>query len=224
MSFKNYFQHVPDFEYVSRLPDRKYINDYIQCKNLFKRVKLSEEIFGDLTYFDKVIIKRDERPDNVAYRIYEDENLDWLVLLSNNIVNYESEWPLDQQSYDNYLINKYGSIAKVNDVHHYETREIVDSDGNLILPKGLEVNQNFTFTYYDSATTSEMVATNVTDEISNLQYEERIQEEKSGIYVLKARYLSVILDDISNLMPYKEGSTQYVGASLVRGDNIRLYS
>ena len=224
MSFKNYFQYVPDFEYVSRLPDRKYINDYLTTKNLFKRVKLSDEIFGDLTYFDKVIIQKGERPDNLAKRLYDDENLDWMVMLCNNIVNYESEWPMDQISYDNYLLSKYGSIPNLESIHHYETREVVDSNGFVILPKGMEVNQNFTISYYDSATGTEQIASNVTDAITNRLYEDRIEEQKSSIFVLKQVYLSVVLDEILNLMPYKEGSTQYVGASLVRGDNIRLYS
>ena len=49
-----YFTNVPNFDYVSRLPESKYISDYVQTKNLFRRVKMSEEIFGDLTFFKKL--------------------------------------------------------------------------------------------------------------------------------------------------------------------------
>ena len=224
MAFDKYFRHVPNFDYVSRLPNRNYINDYVQTKNLFKRVKLSDEIFQNLNFFSKTIIRTNERPDNIAFRIYEDESLDWLVLLSNNIINYESEWPMDQISFDNYILNKYGSYENMYNIHHYETREIIDGDNNLILPKGLEVPQNFSFTYFDSSANSERIANNITDGITNLLYEERIQEKKQSIYILKPRYLSVILNEIDTLMPYKEGSTQYIGASLARGDNIRLYT
>ena len=224
MAFDKYFRHVPNFDYVSRLPDRKYINDYIQTKNLFKRVKLSDEIFQDLNFFTKTIVQTNERPDNIAFRVYDDESLDWLVLLSNNIINYESEWPMDQISFDNYILNKYGSYENMYDIHHYETQQVLDGNNNLILPKGLEVPQNFSFTYFDSSTNSEMIASNIADGITNIEYEERIQEKKQSIYILKPRYLSVILNEINTLMPYKEGSTQYVGASLARGDNIRLYS
>jgi len=224
MAFDKYFRHVPNFDYVSRLPNRQYINDYIQTKNLFKRVKLSDEIFQDLNFFSKTIIRTNERPDNIAYRVYEDESLDWLVLLSNNIINFESEWPMDQISFDNYILNKYGSYENMYNIHHYETQEILDGNNNLILKKGLEVPQNFSFTYFDSSSGQEVIANNITDEITNLQYEERIQEQKQSIYILKPRYLSVILNEIDTLMPYKEGSTQYVGASLARGDNIRLYT
>jgi len=224
MAFDKYFKHVPNFDYVSRLPNRQYINDYVQTKNLFKRVKLSDEVFGNLNFFGKTIIKTNERPDNVAFRVYDDESLDWLILLSNNIINYESEWPMDQISFDNYLMSKYGSYENMYNVHHYETQEILDGNNNLILKKGLEVPQDFSMTYYDSSVGTEMIANNITDGITNLQYEEKIQEEKQSIYMLKPRYLSVILNEIDNLMPYKEGSTQYVGASLARGDNIRLYT
>jgi len=224
MAFDKYFRHVPNFDYVSRLPDRKYINDYIQTKNLFKRVKLSDEIFENLNFFSKTIIKTNERPDNVAKRVYDDESLDWLILLSNNVINFESEWPMDQISFDNYILNKYGSYENMYNIHHYETQEILDGNNNLILKKGLEVPQNFSFTYFDSSSGQEVIANNITDGITNLEYEEKIQEDKQSIFILKPRYLSVILNDIDNLMPYKEGSTQYVGSSLARGDNIRLYT
>ena len=81
-----YFRQVPDFEYVSRLPDAK-ISDYIRVKNLFKKGYLKEDIFQDLTLLAKYQVQGNERPDNVAYKVYNDSSLDWIVLLSNNIIN-----------------------------------------------------------------------------------------------------------------------------------------
>jgi hypothetical protein len=221
MASKTYFKHVPDFDYVSRLPNSKLINDYVKTKNIFKRVRLSDEIFGELTYFNKYTIKNQERPDSVAYNVYKDSNLDWLVMLSNNIINIQTEWPMDQISYNNYLLNKYGSYENMYGVHHYETIEVLDINKNEILPKGLEVPQDFSITYFDNGV--EKIATNITGEISNLVYEDRVQEEKTNIYLLRPEYISLIINEIEKQMPYKEGSTQYIGRSLVRGDNIRLY-
>jgi len=221
MASKTYFKHVPDFDYVSRLPNSKLINDYVKTKNIFKRVRLSDEIFGELTYFNKYTIKNQERPDSVAYNVYKDSNLDWLVMLSNNIINIQTEWPMDQISYNNYLLNKYGSYENMYGVHHYETIEVLDTNKNEILPKGLEVPQDFSITYFDNGV--EKIATNITGEISNLVYEDRVQEEKTNIYLLRPEYISLIINEIEKQMPYKEGSTQYIGRSLVRGDNIRLY-
>ena len=86
----NYFSQLPDFEYVSRLPDSR-ISDYIPVKNLFMRGKLREDIFEDASVFTKYKIKGDDRPDNVAYEVYGDANLDWLVLTCNNILNVYNE-------------------------------------------------------------------------------------------------------------------------------------
>ena len=224
MAKKNYFRYVPNFDYVSRLPNSKYINDYVQTKNLFKRLKISEQIFGDLTYFQKFIVKDNERPDLIAYKVYKESNLDWLVLLSNNIINYESEWPMDQYTFNNYILNKYGSYENMYNTHHYETEEVRDGLGNVILEKGLTVPQDFSVTFTDGATGEETIAQGITSAITNQEYEDRILESKQTIYLLKPIYISLVIEEIENLMPYKEGSTQYVGASLVKGDNIRLYS
>ena len=134
----SYFRQVPDFEYVSRDPDQRQISDYKTVKNLFRRGKLREDIFGNLSYFTKYNIIGDERPDNVAYKIYNDETLDWVVLLSNNILNIQTEWPLPQTVFDKVMLEKYGSYDELySGIHHYETKEIKDSVGNLIFPEGV---------------------------------------------------------------------------------------
>ena len=67
----SYFRQVPNFEYVSRTADTKNISEYSPVKNLFKRGKLKEDIFNDLTLFTKYKIIGDERPDNVASKVYD---------------------------------------------------------------------------------------------------------------------------------------------------------
>ena len=62
-----------------------------------------------------------------------------------------------------------------------------------------------------------------TTEVTNLMYEERIEDAKRNIYVLKPSYLGVIQDDMEVAMTYKKGSTQYVGPGLKRAENIKLY-
>lgn len=135
---KPYFRQVPNFEYVNRNQDGHDISNYIEVKNLFKRGKLRPDIFGNLNFFTKYKIIGDERPDNVAYKIYGDETLDWVVLLSNNILNIQTEWPLPQTSFDQILLDKYGSYENLySGIHHYETVEIRNSNGLKILPGGL---------------------------------------------------------------------------------------
>ena len=220
----SYFRNIPDFEYVSRNADTKNISEYQKVKNLFKRGKLKNDIFNDLTYFTKYQIVGDERPDNVAFNVYNDETLDWVILLANNITNIQTEWPLDHQSYYNFLIDKYGSEEEIHGVHHYETQQVRDTNRTIIVPKGLKVPQDYSIEFYDSRLDSYTTVSNITTEITNYEYENNIEENKRNIYVLKSVYLNVILNDMEESMLYKEGSTQYLSETLVRGENIRLYS
>jgi len=220
---KNYFKYIPDFDYVSRLPKAQSISDYLRVKNLFKRTKISQTVFDDLTYFTKYQIIADERPDNIAYKIYGDSNLDWMVMLANNITNLQNEWPLEEQSFYRFLINKYGSEAGIETVHHYETQKVIDSKEKVIVPKGLEVPSNYSVTFLDSGTRTEQIRTSITDEITNRQYEEKIQDEKRNIFLIKPRFTGLILEEMERVMEYPKGSTQYVSSKVVRGENVRLY-
>lgn len=221
----SYFRQVPNFEYVSRLADAK-ISDYITVKNLFKKGFLREDIFQDLTFFTKYQIKGDDRPDNVAFEVYGDSTYDWLVLLCNNVINIQSEWPLLQRDFEDYLLNKYGDYDILyNGIHHYETKEIKNNQGVIVVPAGLQVESNYTVSFYDNKLKEQTVvsSSNCVLPVTNYQYEENIESNKRNIYLLKDRYLNVVNDDLQDIMAYREGSTQYVSETLKRADNIRLY-
>ena len=221
---KSYFRNVPDFNYVSRLDGQKNISEYNTVKNLFKRARIRDDIFSDLMYFTKYKIVGDDRPDQVAYKLYRDSRYDWVVLLSNNVMNVASEWPMSQASFYNYMIRKYGDESKFNDVHHYETKEIKDSIGRIVTRAGLEVPKDYVVSYYDTELESQVTTTDSTVSFSNYDYEVSLEDDKRNIFVLKPEFLSVIKNDLDEIMPYKEGSSQFVSDSLVQGDDIRLYT
>lgn len=234
-----YFRQVPNFDYVTRSSDINNISDYTEVKNLFRRGKLRQDIADSLLYFTKYEIIGDERPDNVAFKFYNDETLDWVVLVSNNILNIQSEWPLTQNVFDKIMLDKYKSYDNFyNGIHHYETKEVRNSLGKIVLksritiPNDWEtgggfVNDNGTlyFEFFDPGTSSvERVYTdNLLTPITYYQYELELENKKRNIFVLKPRYLTVVFNDMDNIMTYKKGSEQFVSQTLKRGDNIRLY-
>lgn len=219
MSF--YFRNIPNLEYINL--DDNTISEYSETKNLFKRGQIREDIFGNLAFFNKYQIIGDERPDNIAYKFYGDETLDWVVLLSNNILNVYDEWPLTQESFDSYLLEKYGSYERMSDIHHYETDEVRDSNNKLILKSGLVVNNTFYIEYFDPVLNQIVFNRNVKTLITNYVYEDRIQDSKRSIFLLKSDYIPLIKDDVKTRMKYKKGSDQYISPTLKRVDNIRLY-
>ena len=328
---QSYFKQLPNLEYINRTKGNKDISNYITVKNLFKRGLIRPDIFGNLSYFTKYKIIGDDRPDNVANEIYGNPNLDWVVLLSNNIQNIQTEWPLAQTSLDEFLLEKYETYEKLNSTHHYETVEIKNSKGGVLLPGGLEtpnkwktngnyiqvINTKITqisgteskiatvtmnngiknlkvgsevliqgvsedtyngrfpvtevlsvgdvvirfkyvlpsipvkktiinysggeeviftvlgsvgtgnayyYEYYDDNAYHTIPAANMTQAVTNYEYEIKKEDDKRNIFTLKPDYLSVIFNDMDEIMPYKKGATQYVSDTLKKGENIRLYS
>ena len=217
----NYFRQLPDFEYVSRLPDAR-ISDYIPVKNLFKKGKLREDIIEQAAVFTKYKIKGDDRPDNVAQELYGDSDLDWMVLASNNIINVYDEWPMTQVNFENYLLDKYQTFENISAIHHHETTEVKNKAGAIITAAGLEVDSNFSVTYYDSVEEGYNTKFPVIP-VTNYDYEERLQDNKRNIFTLKPRYLNIAKDDLKEMMEYKKGSTQYKSKTLKTADNIRLF-
>ena len=213
----------------------------MKVKNLFKRGTLRDDIFQDLAVFTKYEISNDDRPDNVAFNFYGDSNLDWLVLLCNNIINIQSEWPMSQKSFDNYLISKYTESGDsdtdtydriYNGVHHYETKQIINSNNVEILAEGLTASPEYTLTYYDwlvdgyvtlSKTDDEAYNTSLLTPITNYEYESKIEDDKRNIFLLKPMYVSLVIDDLTDMMKYKKGSTEYISKSLKKAENIKLY-
>ena len=327
---QSYFKQVPNFEYVNRTKGNTDISNYITVKNLFKRGKIRPDIFGNLNFFTKYKIIGNDRPDNIAFKEYGDSNLDWVVLLANNILNVQDEWPLPQNSIDEILLEKYGTYDKLySEVHHYETIEIKNTKGGIILEGGLETpnkwrtNGNYiqaintkitqisgteskiatvtmnngikdlvvgsevliqnvsenafngrfpitevltignvvvrfkyvlssipevkqpeilgteqvTFTvegnvgtgnayyyeYYDNKSYHTIPAANMTQAVTNYQYEIAKEDDKRNIFILKPEYLNVIFNDLDDFMPYKKGAAQYVSDTVKKGENIKLY-
>ena len=221
----SYFRQVPNFEYVSRIAGSKNISDYIVVKNLFKKGKIRDDIFQELAFFEKYKIVGNDRPDNVAFEVYRDSNLDWVILLANNILNIQSEWPLLQDDFDRHLVNKYGDYDVLySGIHHYETSEVKNSQGVTIVPSGLEVSSPYTISYYDYLTSLQVDTGNIAVPVTNYDYEIKLEDAKRNIFLLKKEYLGIITNDMPEIMEYREGATQYVSSTLKRGDNIRLYS
>ena len=214
-----YFSELPNLQYQSPFSDRLSDSSYVFAKNIFRRMKVRDDLQNVFTVFNKYQIADGTRPDNVAEELYGESEYDYVVLLTANITNIRDQWPITNKELYDYVVQKYG-LENVNNIHHYITKEIKDSDGKLILPAGKVVGSNFTVSYFDSTpiTTS---ATETVTGITNYEYEIDENENKRTIYILKPTYLGQFLDDMKNEMIYKE-SSQFVNQRLIKTENTRV--
>ena len=214
-----YFRELPNVEYQDFLSDSISSQSYLTVKNLFRRNKLRDDLQNVFTIFDKYEIVEGARPDTVAEEYYGDSDLDWVVLITAGIINVRDEWPLSNRELYIFTENKY-TIQEINSVHHYETTEVKDKDGRLILPAGKHVNNNFTIPKPD--TSNEETATlNPVIGISNWEYEVRENNKKGSIYLLKKIYLQQFLNDMRDIMIYQQ-SSQRINDRLIKTENTKV--
>ena len=214
-----YFQELPNILYPSLLPSRNKVESRIVVKNIFKRAKLRTDVDQAITSFNYYDIKEGMRPDMVAQELYDNAELDWVVLISNNITNIRNEWPLSHNDLQEYMLDKYGSEENVAGVHHYETRKIVDEYNRVVIPAGLEVDANFSFKYKNYS--NSIVTVNPVSAITNYQYEVKLNDQKRRIKTLKPTFLSAFISEHREIMNYDK-SSDYISKRLKGTYNPRI--
>ena len=215
-----YFRELPNVEYQSFLSDAISSKEYLTVKNLFRRNKLRDDLQNVFTLFNKYEIVEGARPDTVAEEFYGSAELDWVVLLTAGIINVRDEWPLSNYALYQYVEQKYG-VENFTNFYNYETIEVKDSNGRLILPAGKDVNEDFVLNYSDNGSKVSLSGANVRRGVTNWEYETRKNEEKSSIFLLKQGYLQQFLNDMREIMTYGL-SSQYVNESLIRTENTKV--
>lgn len=211
-----YFRELPDLDYQSFLSNSNSSQNYLRVKNLFRRNKLRDDLQNVFTIFNKYEIPEGSRPDTVAEEYYGSSTLDWVVLMTAGILNVRDEWPLSNKELYKYAEKKYG-VENLTSPHHYETTEVKDSLGRLVLPAGKVVDENFTIPNPNN----KAVNINPVISIENYEYEVRKNNEKSSIYLLKPRYLQQFLNDMRQIMLY-DRSSQFIEETLIRTENTRV--
>ena len=212
----SYFDLFPNILLPSHEANRNSNRDFVASKNLFRRGKIRDDFFESAVSFEKFNVVGDDRPDNVANEVYNDPQLDWVVLLSNNIINVRDEWPMSQYDFQRYLDNKYDKV-QLSQIHHYETVEILNPLGLRILEAGLEVDESFEYKYSFEGTN--YTVSDVTS-VTNYQYEIGKNDAKRNIYVLRKSYLPMVMEDMRDIMTY-EDSSQYINKRTKKGSDIR---
>ena len=228
-----YFKHLPDILYQSPLSHKNSSGDYIAIKNIFRRTKLKDYLQGSVSVFNKYIIEDGERPDTISELLYGSSRYDFVVVLTAGITNINHQWPVqDFQVYD-VALNKYGSETKMNEVHHYETFEIKDSQDRQILPPNLIVDIDFKmdgsalrfgtnrFTLISEAGNTQLddkneytvVTDNIARPVTNYEYEINENEKLRKIDVLQRGYLTTFVNDLRDIVRYDRHS-RYINGKL----------
>jgi hypothetical protein len=173
-------------QFFDMLPNSYYAFDettILRVKHIFSRFHFFDPIVKkNIQSFDYYTIGEGETPDMVSNKFYKDPGFHWLILMFNDIIDPFGQWPMAHQDLYNYATSKYGvdniyltgyhmnAAGKIVDPAHY--LGILQSDGT-----------------YDQ----DMIP------LSNMDYEELVNDGKRKIYIPKQEYIGAILSNIEKL-------------------------
>ena len=177
----SYFRQFPLMAY-----DMKGDKNYKLLPNILRRVKLRAGIRSGSFLFDNYDVTDGERPEDIAFKLYGDAELHWIVLMTNNITDRYYQWPLTQPQFQEYLEDKYGAGSE-DAVHHYE---IPQSSGPT---SGSGPSDYSHMVECDSDEDNPSI-------ITNRQYEQRLQDEYRSIRLLDPRFLDAFIEEFDSLI------------------------
>ncbi len=173
--------------YFSRFPLMAYdisgTEKYKLLPNILRRVKLRSGIRSGSFMFDNYDVADGERPEDIAFKLYGDSELHWVILMTNNITDRYYQWPLTQPQFQEHLKDKYGAGSE-DAVHHYEITQTSGPTSSRDYSHMVECNSD-----EDNPTI-----------VSNRDYEQRKQDEYRQIRLLNPRYVETFVEEFENLI------------------------
>jgi len=170
-----YFKALPKIKYPWKDNTGKFHGAVVP--DIFRRIQL-DKFFSNRLALVEYFIGDVDTPESVAYDYYGSTKYHWLVLLANNIIDVDREWPLSDRNLSSYIADKYGANNS-QDVHHY-----VDSTNTNIIVDWDAVK----------------LANGTIKEITNYTYEADKNELKRQVFLLDKRYLKDIVAQYKKLV------------------------
>ena len=207
-----YFSIIPNISYDEKPIKYPFSeSDFVTAKNFFRRYKINDDVFSNAVYFKKYTIVDGERPDSLADKLYGDPFYDWIILLTNNMVNAQYDWPMTNYEIYKTLESEYDD--PYTEIHHYEILEDFDR-----YKKGTWVDKNFydsTHKFYnkDTGTFINKVGNTIATAIPVAEHFTKENLKKREIYLLKPRYFNKFVEDFKKQNKYKK-SSNYISPKL----------
>ncbi len=169
-----YFDNFPIIPY-----DSEGNGKFKDVKNLLRRVGIRAKVKTNTMLFDTYDVKNGESPESIAFKLYSNSELHWVVMLINDITDRYHDWPMSEAQFLQFVNDKYDNVDAI---HHYE---IPQSSGNT----SKKINVGTSNTDYPTATA-----------ITNFEHEQEQQDIKRKIRLLDPSYLDDFVEEFKLLI------------------------
>jgi hypothetical protein len=220
-----FFNRLPSIEYDQKPLTFPFSErEYVLVKNFFRRYKISESSFNYTILFTEYTLTDVDRLDLLSEKTYGNSQYDWIIAITNNIINVYFDLPSPESSLYEMVNIAYNdspgdeSTMPADRIHHYETVEHKNSQGNIVLKGGIKVSQSFystNYKYFDNGEVQFIPGNQAATPVTNYEYEKFLNDEKRKIYLLRPEYIQEFIRQYEDGMKYSRSSS-YIRSDLKR--------
>ena len=196
-----YFTHLPNVHVRTSSYRQNNVDPYTLAKNIFRRIKIREDLEDIVLGFQQYTVKNNQRPDQVALEVYGNMQYDWVILLCNNIINIYEEWPMSEDELERYIDSTYEEDA--DSVHHWVTQRITDARGRILVKEDRTVPEDWEYTRPDGTV---IPKEETVRPVSVYDHESQKNDFKRNIYLLKKDFITGFIEEFSSLVGYLPNS------------------
>tara|TARA_Y100000310_G_scaffold25821_1_gene24685 strand:+ start:2852 stop:3424 length:573 start_codon:yes stop_codon:yes gene_type:complete len=183
-----YFSNLPKVNYdISKTGLTQSVVDITRRFNINVLLKNKTAVYYNYT------IQDGDRPDILAYKYYGNASYDWIILLVNEILDVEYDWPLTPTNFEAFIVDKYGSAAAANGAIRVYYRIVAAETTNSIGQRVPERLVEIDLTTYNTLSTANRKTK------TSYDWEFDKNEAKRNILILDKKYLDKVLNEASKL-------------------------
>jgi len=175
----SYFSFFPNLLYdIKGNKNEKLVTD------LFNRLKVRQKIINEISLYSTYDVIDGDTPESLAYKYYGSTEYNWVILLINNVIDRYYGWPLTVEQFEAYISDKY---ENPDGTHHYEITQLsgkTSGEGPSDYAHKIEVNST----------------TSGATEVTNREYEQRLQDEKRQIKILEVSFLNPFIEEFEKII------------------------
>ena len=160
----------------------------VVTKDIIRRVKLRSNIADNIFSYDPYDIKDGERPDILAHQFYGTSKLAWVILITNEIHDLYEDWPRTERELTKMITKKYTNP----DAEHHKERPQASGDTTVMVKT--------TANFYDLVTDVGVTQNFPSVSVSNREYEERENEKKRTIKILRPALVQDFIKEFDNII------------------------
>lgn len=205
-----YFNYFPKTFY--NLGDS---NSLETVTNIIARFAFEEKLKENSAAFYSYEIKDSDTPEIIASKYYNNSERHWIILMFNNIVDPQWDWPLQYRTFNEYLDEKYSAPeyadtantsvpglswakSQSNIQSYYKVITTQDNISGTINIDKIQIDANqysnvaettVTYTLQNSTTITEKISKEIK---TYYDYENEINENKRKIKLLKQEFVDTV--------------------------------